>query len=254
METSQLLFELSSPVRYSILKTIAGEPLRLTKLSEAVGGTNPEVSRHLERLKKAVLVQKDPAGTYSLTHRGRVLLTMLRGFSFVAHNETFFQERNLSHLPESFIYRLGELDTGEFEDGVFASIKRGIRITHEAEKWIHIIASEASTEFDSIIAEQMEKGVEFRMIIDPNFRFNPGTFPPEPLAKQMIRVVEQNPVMLMASEKETGLCFLNYQDQFHFLATCFSRDPSFLGWVDDLFEYLWKRGEHLSEHPEITER
>jgi len=73
METHQLLFKLSHSVRFEIIHTVDEKPERLTMIGEQADKNNPEVSRHLDRLKKSNLVDKDKDGYYLQMSRLMIL-------------------------------------------------------------------------------------------------------------------------------------------------------------------------------------
>lgn len=255
METQQLLFELCHETRYRILNALAHEPQRLTRIGELVDANNPEVSRHLDRLKNAGLVEKEPEGTYRLSPMGVVVLTILPGLSFVAHNADHLRDHDLSGLPPSFIARLGELASGRKEEGVFNSIQHGLDIARLAKEKILIFTREPNMEFRRIINERINEGVHFRMVVEKNFRFLPtDQVPSLPEYRQNTRGVERIPIMFILSEDQAGIGFPDRKGVFHFSETLFSTDSAFKNWCEDLFEYLWSQSEALGETHGTEER
>ncbi len=249
MKTQQLLFELSHPVRYAILNAIAEKPQRMTKIGEMVDANSPEVSRHLERLKNASLVEKQPEGAYSISPMGKMTLLLLPGLSFVAHNEEYLQNHDLSGLPMPFITRIGNLLGGERKEGVYAAIRCGIEIARETGEKLYIAANEASDEFDEVTAEKVMEGIEFRIVVDRNFlSVSPDRVAPDPEGRKAMRVIDEIPAMFMLSEKDASICFRNRKGEFDFQSSFFSGEPVFVKWCEDFFEYLWSKGKTVDEH------
>jgi len=247
METHQLLFELSHPVRYEIMQHLADYPMRLTKIGERVEANNPEVSRHLDRLKNSGLIEKLPEGRYGITPLGQIVLTSLSGISFVANHTDFFYNHDTSILPQQFKHRIGELLHGKQEEGTFTSIQHGLRIAQEAEKKILLFTREANQEFRKIINQRITHGIRFRAIAEMGFSFQPNdSVPPLPEYRKNTRIVDQIPLMFISSEKEAGINFPDRKGIFHFSSTFFSGESSFLGWCEDIFEYYWKSSAPLS--------
>jgi len=71
---SELLFDLSSIDRVTLLREIEKERLRLSQLATRLSATVQETSRHLTRLSHAGLISKDSEGLYFLTAYGKAIL------------------------------------------------------------------------------------------------------------------------------------------------------------------------------------
>jgi len=251
METHQLMFELSHPIRYEIMKCLEEQPLRLTKIGEQVDANNPEVSRHLDRLKNADLVGKGSDGRYFLTDIGVILLILLPSFSFVAHHPEFIKKNDLTRIPPCFISRLGELVNGEQEVGLLNAVHHSFKIIRESEERLFIITNETNADYQKEIFGKIKAGIHIRTIIDTSFKFpTPRISIPEEITKRILRVYDQIPVVMIGNEKEAGVSFPIGEGKFNFFPR-YSTDPAFIQWCNDLFEYLWIRGDFLYDHPEM---
>lgn len=253
MQTHELLFELSHPIRYEIMKCLEEQPLRLTKIGEQVDANNPEVSRHLDRLRGANLVAKGSDGRYHITAVGEILFTILPSISFIAHNQDFIMENDLVSIPASFIARIGELTTGVRETSVLSAVHHSLRVIETAEERLLITTNETNREYQTAIRVKIDEGIGIRSIIGPDFRFpSADQVPTRDMARDTMRLLYALPVMIVASEKEAGVCFRSHQGIFTFFPL-FSHDPMFIAWCVDLFNDLWKRSEPLHNHPMLVE-
>ena len=72
-----LLFELANVDRLTILTEIDTEPLKLSQVARKLSATVQETSRHLERLSKAKLIEKDSTSSYRITSFGKLILSLL---------------------------------------------------------------------------------------------------------------------------------------------------------------------------------
>ncbi|TFH15040.1 hypothetical protein E4H04_09135 [Candidatus Bathyarchaeota archaeon] len=72
-----LLFEVSNPNRYDILKLIKNEQRNLTNLSNNTNLNLPETRRHVTRLSEIGLIQRVPDGSYIITSLGQRVLEQL---------------------------------------------------------------------------------------------------------------------------------------------------------------------------------
>lgn len=244
MQAHELLFELSNPVRYEIIKFLAEEPARLTRIGEYLHVNNPEVSRHLDRLKNAKLVEKAPEGRYHLSPLGEVVLSIVPTVTLVAHNDSYFNDHDLSSLPLSFLTRLGELSIHDLHEGVLRNIQNSGDVIKGAQKHLSIITKEVGTEAHCFIREGMSEGVNVRVLIDDGFETPSCCLEPE--FQNTIRFIPRNPVALILSEQHAVLMFPNRNGKFDFTAGYTSEDPTFLKWCTDLFTELWEKGEHLT--------
>ncbi len=245
METSELLFELSHPTRLEILRLVTETPMRLTKIADRVSANNPEVSRHLERLRAAGLVEREPKGPYLASPLGNFILSSLPGLDFLARHSDYFRDHDLSLLPEPFVGRLGELNACERAEGTYVGIERGLEIYGRSEEWFSSLASEYlpdSVEVVPDVREKLSQGVTFRTIVEPTFRMPPSL---EPTPQNRFRVVPKLPLGLGVSEKEAMIVFPDLKGRIDVSVAFSSDDERFLRWCEDLVEWLWNRGEGL---------
>jgi len=248
MDTHQLMFELSHPVRFNILRAIENEPQRMTRICELIEANSPEVSRHLERLKKAHLVSKEPEGAYRISPLGKMTLALLPGFTFIANNDVFFRDHDLTGIPPSFIANIGDLRSGVHEHGVFAAIKRGVKMTENAQEHIYFVTNESSHEFDAVLEEKHKLDLDIRYILDIGYPFT--TTPPRgwnPDIYKNLRIYDGIPAMIGGTENEASICFKSTRGECDFQSSFFSREKPFVQWVNDLFEHLWENSMTLAE-------
>ena len=245
MKTNELLFELSHSVRYEIMKALAAEPLKLTKLGELVGANNPEVSRHLDRLREAKMVNKNPDGGYGLTPTGRLVMAMLPGFTFVADNIDWLGQQDLSGLPSTFITRLGNLTSYRmvkgFVDvsgaiiGIYESMEEHYRIC------THVIRPETAPMFRDKIAD----GFDIRFIIDESLQLSAEVLEQISSYGEHWRVVPKIPALFAFSERSAFVEFPTSMGGYDFSSGLYSDEPAFRQWCEELFEYLWSQGRPL---------
>lgn len=104
-----------------------------------------------------------------------------------------------------------------------------------------------------LINHRISQGVRFRAIAEEGFFFDPNdAIPPLQEYRENTRVVNQIPIMFIASEKEAGINFPDRKGIFHLSSTFFSDDRSFLGWCEDLFEHYWRSSEPITPEPDIS--
>jgi len=250
METHRLLFELSHPLRFGMIHVLAREPRRLTDIAEQVDANPPEVSRHLNRLGEAGIVQRNPEGTYSLAPTGHIVMKCLPSLEFLASHSEFFQKHDLSLLPAHFVSRLGDLKNGDLREGAFNNMDLVRRILERADDWCRILTAEALVTAPWGLLSDLERGVDYRILVNEAFRFpehkQAVQEQPTPVMEHIhavIRRVPQIPAALAATEKEAIVAFLGLDGNLDYTAGFYSKDEVFGGWCSDLVDYLWKRGK-----------
>jgi len=249
MHTHELLFELSHPIRYGIMKILAKEPTRLTKIGEHMEANNPEVSRHLDRLRSVGLIMKRPDNHYCISPFGSLALNYLTGLDFIAEHLMYFQDHDLSDLPQSFIFRLGELGECVRHEGALTNIHTMAELIRGTEKHIRVIFNEMSLELDPIFHDRMEQGVDWQLVIDRTLDFSTSHGIPDKVeSHERIRVVEMIPGMMLCSEKMASIMFPDITGKIDYSVAYTSSDPSFLEWCEDLFNHLWEQGKNLLHH------
>ena len=119
---SNLMFELANEDRLRILTQLQEKPMRLTRISNKLKLNMQETSRHLSRLSEAGLVTKNTEGLYSIQPFGEEILNLMDGFEFLEKHRDYFNNHDLSELPLSFRYRIGELKTCILSNDFFTSL------------------------------------------------------------------------------------------------------------------------------------
>ena len=242
MKTNELLFELSHSVRYEIMQALVKEQHKLTKLGELVGANNPEVSRHLDRLKKAQLVSKDSEGFYSATPFGQIILSFLPGLSFVSRHPEYFMDHDLSKLPPQFLARIGELSNCDYGEGTIRNLDVSRRITMEAKERLFMISMEVPAD-TSAYHSKVSEGVELRVLIhEKALPSGPEVDQRRAAAPHVLRITPTVPIIMVITENAAALMFPNHKGMFDFSAGFASTDPAFRRWCEDLYQYLWDLG------------
>jgi len=248
MKTHDLLFELSHPIRYEIMQLLVDQPMRLTKIGEQVDANNPEVSRHLDRLKNANLVEKAPEGRYHLSAIGNLVMAMLPGLSFVADHVDLLEKYDMSGLPPSFITRLGDLTDCQLVEGFMGVTKSIIGIYEAMDQHYRISTHVIRVETIPMFRNKITDGFDIRFIIDESLQLSPDSLEQISSYRKNWRVIPKIPALFAFSEKSAFVMFPNTMGTYDFSFGFYSDDAVFRKWCEDLFEYLWEKGMNLSEY------
>lgn len=255
MEIQQLLFELSHPLRYQSMVTLNEGARRLSDLAEALGSNNPETSRHLDRLRTAKMVEKDPDGYYQASNLGRLVISLLPPLAMVARNDELFNSHDLSHLPSDFKMRLGALEPCELVEGTTVNILKMDKVSRDTQDRIFSITCEKVrvTEEDlEAMDGALAMNFDFKIILqesqlDDEYMMRVVDRCGDSKNKHF-RIVDQIPLFVSIMDEQVMLAFLDQKGEIDFSACLWSSDPGTMQWADDICDHYWKMGKYVSEY------
>jgi len=229
----RLFFELASESRLGILRTLEKKNLKMNDAARKLDLTTTETFRQLQRLSEALLVQKQPDGTYAITQYGRLVLEFSSPLEFVLRHRDYFLAHDVWQLPYQFVKRLGELSQTSLITGMMESTAKSSQMIGEAQQYMWGISAEPIIQSFETVAKQIPKGVEYRFL---------SPQPPAKLPNLENRTLSEIPVMLALTEKEAGVSFPFFGGRADY-AGFYGKDTIFLNWVKDLFLYYWNKGK-----------
>ena len=237
MKPSSLLFELSHPWRLKVLLLIAEEGERHSYISKKLKISPQETTRHLTRLQDAKLIEKDVQGFFRLTNYGKAVLTLLPGFEFLAEIGEDLMTHTLD-IPKEFVERIGELKSFERTEGVMTLFRRIELSIADAEKYMWYLSPEILMSAVPIFRKNLERGLEFRLILPKN-----AIYPPEfePKLREHVKFLDEIKISIGMTEKSVGFCLPARGGKIDFSTSFGSRDEEFHKWCEDLFLYYWEK-------------
>ena len=236
----KLFFELASESRLSILRELQTENLKMTEIARRLDVTATEAFRQLQRLSEAMLVQKQPEGTFAITQYGKLVLHLSSSFKFVSKHKEYFLTHDVWRLPLQFVNRIGELSQTKLIMDAMENINRGERMFMEAEQYAWALAEGRVPELmDPIMTEKIGKGLKLKMLIpESDLPAVPATKTPN----VELRGISDIPAIIAVTEKEASICFRFIEGRMDY-AGFSGNDPAFLNWVKDLFLYYWEKAK-----------
>jgi predicted transcriptional regulator len=234
METQEgiekLFFELASESRLGILRKLNGKSWKMNEVARKLDLTTTETFRQLQRLSEALLVQKQPEGTYAITEYGRLVLQLSSSLEFVFKHKQYFSTHDVSLLPPQFLNRIGELSQTKLMMGMVESTTKSSMLIGEAKQFMWAISPEPIPQALDAIAAQVPKSAEYR-ILSPQ--------PPVKLPSLENRTFSDPPAIMVITEKEAVVCFRFIGGRVDY-AGFFGKDAAFLNWVN-LFLHYWDK-------------
>lgn len=236
----KLFFELASESRLSILRELQAENLKMNKIASRLDVTATEAFRQLQRLSEAMLVQRQPEGTFAITCYGKLVLHLCSSFEFASKHREYFLTHDVWRLPMQFVNRLGELSQTKLIMDAMENINMGEQMFIEAEQYAWGLAEGRVPELmDPIMDQKIRKGLKLKMLIPES---DLSTVPAMKTPNVELRGISDIPAIIGITEKEATVCFRFIGGRLDY-AGFSGKDPTFLNWAKDLFLYYWEKGK-----------
>lgn len=249
-DITDLLFELSNPIRLKMLRALETNHLRVSGLSRLLEITNQECSRHLIRLVEIGLVGRSSDGNHKLTPFGRLTLENNKSHEFTSEHKNYFINHDLSIIPLPFLHRLGELLESTYLDDVMQTVYEIQTMVEDSEEYVYRITDRYLFNIIPVISASIKRGVDFKLIEEVEVNYT-EIYDPAVLRKMIpgaVHIIEDAPVFLAMNEKEVAaLGFRVVDGRFDYLGFK-SSDPDFHKWCRELFEYYWGKTEGKDEY------
>ena len=194
----KLFYELASESRISILCQLNEKSWKMNDLARKLDLTTTETFRQLQRLKEALLVEKQPDASYVITPYGSLVLELSSSLDFVFQNKQYFLNHAVGRLPKQFINRLGELSQANLLMGMIESTTKSSQLIGDAKEFMWGVSPEPLKDSPEVLSTQIPEGVTYR-IISPQ--------PPARLQNLEIRTLSDVPLIMVVTEKEASLSF-----------------------------------------------
>ena len=238
----KLFFELASETRLDILRELKNENLKMQEIARRLDVTATEAFRQLERLSNALLVHRQPNGSFALAEYGKLVLQLSSSIEFASKHKEYFSTHDMTRLPIQFVNRLGELGRANLIMDTVETLNKAQRAFIESEEYGWGIAEGTVPEqMGPIMDEVIKKGVKLRFLI-PETRLPTSEYRVPPVKNVEMRGLLELPAIVVLTEKEGAVCFRQVGGRVDY-AGFFGKDPAFLNWVKDLFLYYWDEGK-----------
>lgn len=237
----KLLFELASESRLGILRELQTTNLKMQEVARRLDLSATDAFRQLQRLNEALLIQRQPDGSYTITQYGRLVLQSTSALEFLEKHREYFLTHDLCSLPYQFVNRIGELSGASLSMDSMENINRAEQIVREAEHYFWGGGGEQPLRsVGHMVYEQIPEKVRFRFLFPPNFLPEGADLRETPKNIEW-RSLSDIPVSIVLNEKEAGVAFRLIGGRADY-AAFIGKDTVFLNWVKDLFLHYWEKG------------
>jgi predicted transcriptional regulator len=232
------MFELSHPERMKMLQMLKTDPMKLSQISKKLDVTTAEVSRHLDRLSKARLIDRDSGNYYHLTPFADTVLSQYLNFEFLTNNIDFFINHNLSLLPDH-LHWFQSMAKGRYIMGTLEVSSMIKDLSVNAKKYIYVISEEVMRGVVDLDCKKNDEGIKIRKIYPKGADF-PKEYTDRLGDSFEIKTLESIPLGFKMNEKTAGLVLRDMNGKMDYSQGFLGEDPSFRFWTEAIFDYYWK--------------
>jgi predicted transcriptional regulator len=249
-EVTELFLEISSTLRYGILKKLDGKNQKQSHLAKDLGMSLPESHRQFERLSKAELISKTTEGTYTLTPFGSILLKHLDHLQFLLQYKNYFKIHTLGDLPSKFVKRLSDLKECNLIEGAFVLNEKMIQIAGNG-KYLRVISAHVPPDaFRQGLDNAKKTGKPVSIIYAKN-TIIPKGFKKEftaSVVQDLIlqgtyerRMIDRVQIYVVLNDKMAMVLFPDIRGNVDLNFGFVSEDPEFHEWCLDYHQYMWEK-------------
>ena len=243
----ELLFDLSSTDRVTLLREISKERVRLSQLAMRLSATVQETSRHLLRLSHAGLIGKDSEGLYFLTPYGKTVLRLMPSLDFLTKHKKYFVSHDIMPLPLSFLERIGELSESTYAEKLGGVLDHTRQVVNEAKEFVWLMADQILTIDPNLQKRSLESNVSVRTIIPVTESAAPQISANLTIPDNLeVRFADQVSAGIAMNESLAGVVFHDLSGRIDFNCGFAGRNQVFHGWCRDLFMYQWEHARKLA--------
>lgn len=243
---SELLFDLSSTDRLTLLTEIDRERLRLSQLAARLSATAQETSRHLIRLSHNDLIGKDSEGLYFVTAYGKAMLRLLPSLDFLSRHRKYFVSHDATSLPPSFLERIGELSESVYAEKLGGVLDHLQNVIGEAKEFVWLMADQILPIDQSSLQRLVECEISVKVIC-PASEFSSQKFTSNVTIPENMemRSVDQVRAGVSMNDSVAGVVFPEVGGRIDFSIGFAGNNQRFYAWCKDLFLYHWERAKKL---------
>jgi len=237
----KLFFELASESRLGIMHELQMKNLKMQELARKLDLTDTETCRQLQRLSEAMLIQKQPDGTYALTGYAKLVLSVCSPLEFVSKYKEYFRDHDSSLLPIEFRARLAELSGSRLIQTTVEHINKTTEMFLAAEKRIDTVVL-GGVALIEILRQRRQEGVKMRWLMQESFI---PSAPSVLSSWKRLPEIKTSPKVLgyiVVTDKAALLSILENDGSMSY-SPFYGEDASFLKWTEDLFTHEWEKAK-----------
>jgi predicted transcriptional regulator len=241
----ELLFNLASSDRLTLLKEIAARKQRMANLSKTINASVPECHRHLARLSEAGMIRKNSEGLYETTSVGNTILKLIPSLQLILEQKDYFLSHDLSFLPRGFLESIGVLATADRVNHISLVLEHIKRVVAEARNYIWLISDHLFPQWPGIATNFQPEEIPVKLICERTINPKVISEYKSRLPHSEISVLKEVKFAMAINETTAGVCFPTISGQIDFGAGFAGKDLIFRSWCTDLFEHYWSESRRI---------
>lgn len=240
---------ISNPTRLEILLKLQQDSMKLGNIAQGMKMTIQAIQKHIDKLAKSGLIEKDMEGVFSVTPIGKITLEQIPSFQFLSKNRKYFDNHTFEGIPQSLSLRIGDLYNSEFIGDQMKAWQHNREMCLTNEEYLDSATITIPLEFFDITKLTLKQGVKYRIIFGKNSFVPKGYYEyperkcwDEAIKKGQVKekYIEHMPITTVITEKESLLVFSNkHLGEPDTIGEFTGNDSVFKKWCGDLFEYYW---------------
>ena len=243
MKCTSLMFELSHPERLKMLNILRERPMRLSVISKKMDITTAEVSRHMDRMVKTKLIEKNGDNYYRITQFASIILNEFSNIDFLTKHVDFFLNHNLTLIPPE-IQWFSAMAEGEFIEGALEITSLMWEYNLGADKYIYEISDQIMRAMVDITSKKIDEGVIVKKIYPKDAQI-PYKYASRINENHEIRTLEEIPLSMTITDKNVGISFRGENGNIDFSSSIKGENEDFRRWAAAIFEYFWKKSKPI---------
>ena len=261
MNLTDLFFEFSHEGRFKLFKSLCFENKKHNQLQKELNIPGPEISRHLKRLCDKNLIKKGVDSQYEITNIGKIFFGIIDVFEIVVNHKEFFNTHDITSIPLTLMYQLGQLKEVESSDKTLENIELWSNLVKNSVEFIFAISNEMQNSLLPIIERKLEDhSMEIRALIDKNI-LKTYTIPeklketfkaPRAFYKKInlfenVRFLKEINFSLLVSDSG-AILFLSKDGKIDYSQCLIDYHVPFLEWAKSLFEWYWNKSKRIKPY------
>lgn len=246
---------LENQKRKKILESCLEGNLLPEQISKILNNSVMATKKHLHILQESGLVEKTENSGFTTTQLGYGCIQNMDSFEFLNRHKNYFVDHTFGDIPSELLRMIGNLKNCEFHYGFYLMLPRWSEIITQAKEYLNLVFFNPPIIIADSIKPRVDSGLKVRLLVGKNsnitecneFVKNLELCNPHPDSNVEKRRCGEVQVSLIMSESEACVIFPNNNGITDMHGNFISRDPDFVSWCHDFFEYKWDDGKIISK-------
>jgi len=244
---------LSSTSRRKIIQRCSEQNLTDEQISKLINNNLSSTRKDIASLQKLNLIEKNDKGEFLTTPVGDCCTQSINSFEFLNKHRNFFSEHSFGDLTPKLLKKIGNLKNCEFYYGFHLILPKWSKIITDAKENLNFIFLNPPIVIADFIKTK-DASMKIRLMIGKNsvirecneFVTKLELHKPAPYSYFEKRRCEQVQTNIIMSEKEACVIFPYSDGTTDMHGNFISKDPDFVSWCHDFFEYKWSDSEAIA--------